>query len=243
LDINKSLTFAFNDEKWLAKLGTGALVSMLPFLNFAWNGYTLEIMRRVVAGHANPLPDWDDLGGKWIDGLTIAIAGFIYSLPGVLFLGFPIAIMAIPALLQDSDAQAILALAAIPTGLLLFTGAIIYFLLLSLIFPAVQLSYSQTKSLKSCFEIGKIFKWIRADVGGYLIAWLSTLAGGLAISIPIGILGILIGWIPCLGQIMLWVIETIAVVYIAAFSAHLFGQFGARVIPQTLPTITVPEIN
>ena len=84
MDIGKSLTFVTEDEKWLEKLGIGALITAVPILNFAWSGFMVDLMRNVAAGEPKPLPDWSDLGDKFVKGLIITLAGLIYALPALL---------------------------------------------------------------------------------------------------------------------------------------------------------------
>ncbi len=92
MEIGKSFSYPFEDNQWISKLGLGALISLVPILNFAWIGYTVG-EKNPIAGEPWPLPDWSDLGKKFMDGLFFAIAMLIYSLPGLLLLGLPIAFM------------------------------------------------------------------------------------------------------------------------------------------------------
>ena len=71
MDAEKSFTFPFEDTEWVSKLGLGALISMVPILNFAWSGYLVDIIRNVMNNDAEPLPTWDDLGKKFNDGLIL----------------------------------------------------------------------------------------------------------------------------------------------------------------------------
>ena len=74
MDIGKSITFALDDEDGLTKLGLGAVVAAVPLLSFAWNGYLVDLMRNVAHGDPNPLPDWTDLGDKFVRGLVVSAA-------------------------------------------------------------------------------------------------------------------------------------------------------------------------
>ena len=69
MDIGKSFSFAFEDKQWLSKLGLGAVIAMVPILNFAWSGYMVEIIRNVMKNVQEPLPNWDDIGKKFSEGL------------------------------------------------------------------------------------------------------------------------------------------------------------------------------
>jgi hypothetical protein len=58
MDIGKAFSFPFEDDDWLTKLFLGAVVSIVPILNFAWGGYTVDILRNVIDGVPRPLPAW-----------------------------------------------------------------------------------------------------------------------------------------------------------------------------------------
>jgi len=60
MDIGKSFSYPFEDNKWLSKLIIGALVSIVPILNFAWAGYLIDLLKNVINKAAEPLPEWTD---------------------------------------------------------------------------------------------------------------------------------------------------------------------------------------
>lgn len=233
MNVGKSLQFVFDDENWLSKLGLGALISLIPILNFAWAGYHLQLMRNVSDNMELPLPEWDELGEKLIKGLLITIAAFIYVLPAMLFLCLPIGILAVPAFFQDSDIQGPLAVFTTFGGMALLCCIGLYLLAFSFYFPAVELRYSRTGEFASCFQIREIFSLISSHLSDYLVAWLVTLVVGLVIGAVAGGAGMLIGWIPCLGQIAVWAISAIAGAWASVVYAHLFGQIGMQVFTET----------
>lgn len=81
MDIGKSITYPFEDKEWAKKLLLGIIISIVPILNFAWIGYMLRTMRNVYDGAETLLPDWSEFGDKFVKGLLVSIASFIYSLP------------------------------------------------------------------------------------------------------------------------------------------------------------------
>jgi hypothetical protein len=62
MNVEQSFTYPFEDKEWISKLGLGALISMVPVLNFAWSGYLVGILRNMMNHAVEPLPAWDDLG-------------------------------------------------------------------------------------------------------------------------------------------------------------------------------------
>lgn len=231
MDIGKSITFVTEDEKWLEKLGIGALVAAVPVLNFAWTGFMVDVMRNVAAGESKPLPDWTDLGEKLLRGLLVTIAGFIYALPAILVGCLLAGLSFVPLIAADqgsqgSGEQIALGSAALLVSLSCCLG--LFILLLSFIFPAVLINYSRKGAFGSCFEFGEIMRLITTNLGEYVTAWVITIAAGFIVGTVLGAAGMLVGWIPCIGWLILWVLGAIAGAYLGAVYAHLFGQVGGR---------------
>jgi hypothetical protein len=241
MDIGKSLQFVFEDDQWPSKLGLGALISLIPILNFAWTGYFIDIMRNVTEGRELPLPGWDELGDKFIKGLLVTVASFIYALPGLIFLCVPIGIMIIPAFLQNQQTQGAVAAITTISGLALICCIGLYFLAFSFIIPAVQLQFSRKGIFQACFQLRDIFGMITKNLSDYLVAWLLTIVAVLIISLILGVLGAVIGWIPCLGQMLVWVFGALTGVFISVVYAHIFGQFGMKAFGATESEIVSTE--
>ena len=82
MDAEKSFTFPFEDKEWISKLGLGAVIGIVPILNFAWSGYLVDIIRNVMNQRdSKPLPTWDDLDKKFNEGLILFGAGLVYAPP------------------------------------------------------------------------------------------------------------------------------------------------------------------
>jgi hypothetical protein len=106
MNIGKSFSFVFDDKQWISKLGLGALITFIPILNFAWTGYMVGIIRNVMNNAQEPLPAWDDFGKKLTDGLLLAVASIVYSLPIIIVFCLPMSFMIVPAILAgNTDMQ------------------------------------------------------------------------------------------------------------------------------------------
>ncbi len=84
MDVGKSLTFITEDERWVSKVIILLIVSFFSFLIFPiffLIGYAIGITRNVKDGVEKPLPEWEDWGKLFMDGLYIFIAQFVYTLP------------------------------------------------------------------------------------------------------------------------------------------------------------------
>jgi len=80
MDIGKSFSYPFEDKQWVSKMGLGAVISLVPILNFAMTGYMIQIVRNLMDCALEPLPNWDDLGKKFMDGVMLVLAGLVYGL-------------------------------------------------------------------------------------------------------------------------------------------------------------------
>ena len=74
IDFGRSFTFTSEDPEWVSKILIGGVFvlacSLLVGVPFVL-GYFSRTLRNVVAGLARPLPDWDDLGGLFNEGLRL----------------------------------------------------------------------------------------------------------------------------------------------------------------------------
>ena len=220
MDINKAITYSFDDERWLTKLGIGALLALFVWLivpAFFLTGYGIAITRNVVAGFNDPLPEWDDWGGFFKDGLYLTIAYFVYTLPFILLLccGF---IFIFGSISADASAEAggLLASFGAVTFLLIFCIFFIFIIALAFISPAIAIQYVRHNSLGACFQFGQVIEITRNNFGDIIIV--------LAISVGLSIVLSLIGSIPIIG----WIFIFAANIYIIAVIFHLYGQIAAK---------------
>jgi len=86
-------SFPFRDPQWKRKFIIGALLTLSVYtivlapIQILVMGYYFRIMKRIIVEGGEPhLPDWEDWGQLFIDGLKMAIPGLIFSLPGLLLL-------------------------------------------------------------------------------------------------------------------------------------------------------------
>jgi hypothetical protein len=82
-NITESLKYPFND--WV-KIVILAVITIIPIVNFISIGYYLRIIKSTLAG-IDEIPEFDDVGELFIDGLKVLIVGIIYMIvPLILFL-------------------------------------------------------------------------------------------------------------------------------------------------------------
>ena len=233
MNIEKSFRFPFEDKQWLSKLGLGTLITLVPILNFAWSGYLVDIIRNVMNNAAEPLPNWDDLGKKFSEGLILFAAGLVYASPILILMGPPLSMMAFSGLISGNSDMEEIARVITGAGGVLFSGLlcvfVFYALALSVIYPAILVLFSREGTFASCFKLREAFDLISKNTGPFFTAWGLSLVGGFVVSLAIGIVNFTVGLIPCIGWIISLVLSLGSGVYIASVYAHLFGQFGAIV--------------
>jgi len=230
MDAEKSFTYPFEDDQWLSKLGLGAIISIVPILNFAWSGYLVDIIRNVMDHDPKPLPTWDDLGKKLSDGLILFGAGLVYALPILLVFGLPLSLAAFSGLVSGNNNMQDVGRMLAETGSVLFFGLfcvlLLYGMVLSIVYPAVLVLFARERTFASCFKLREAFALISRNAGPFFTAWALSMAAGLAVGLVSGFVNLLVGWVPCIGWMIGLVLSLGSGVYMTAIYAHLFGQFG-----------------
>ena len=230
MDAGNSFTFPFEDRQWASKLGLGAVISIIPILNFAWSGYLVGIIRNVMDHALEPLPAWDDLGKKFTEGLILFGASIVYALPLLLGFCLPLSMSAFSGLFSgNSDMQDIARTITEAGGALfycLLCVFVLYAVVLSIVYPAILILFAREGTFASCFKLREAFDMISKNAGSFFVAWGVSMAGSLGVGLLVGLLNALVGWIPCIGWIIGLVISLGSGVYITAVYAHLFAQFG-----------------
>lgn len=230
MDFAKAITYVFEDRRWLTKIGIAAGILLVPILNFSITGYAVEIIRRLMRRESEVLPEWDNLGQHFMDGIKLWVVGVVYSLPLLLLICLFL-LPIIPQLLlgtQDEDIRNFLSgfglLALVCGGLILF----LYSLFLSFLYPAIMSQYASYNSIGACLRIGEIWKMIAQDVGGYITIWLGLLVLTFGGATVFSVVAVALNIIPCIGQILTIILELLFLPYLFCASAHLIGQFTAK---------------
>src|SRR6185369_381584 len=88
-DFVKPFAFVFEDARWINKVLIGGIFQLLammligvPFLL----GYLAKLVRNVIADVALPLPEWDDLGEMFNEGLRLVGVAILYALPFIMLI-------------------------------------------------------------------------------------------------------------------------------------------------------------
>ncbi|MFN2226762.1 MAG: DUF4013 domain-containing protein [Anaerolineae bacterium] len=187
MDIGKAFGFVFEDENWIVKVLIGAGIFAVALL-FSWviliplvigmailGGYQMEIVRRVIRGEVDGLPEWDDWGKLIADGLKYIVIGIVYALPAIivsLCLGVPAGILA-----EDSPGLSS-ALSLLSSCLGILWGIVI-----SIVLPAAVAFFVDEDELGAAFRFGDVLAFVRNNLSTYLVtfvmSWVASIVGSL----------------------------------------------------------------
>ena len=172
MDVGKSFTFMFEDKDWLVKILVGGVFALLSViligLPFAL-GYVLEVIRRVARQDPQPLPDWDNLGEKFVQGLVLTVIMLIWLLPVWIVSCLQIAAT---GLLANSVGSGEL----ITLINLCFTClTVLWALVIAVASPAICARYAMSGQFASAFQFGEIWNYTTKNLTNVIIAVLLPL--------------------------------------------------------------------
>ena len=188
LDIGKAFTYVFEDQKWLTKvligggLILGGIVTLIGwiFTGPVVLGYGVQVLRNVIAGNPQPLPEWDNWGERWTDGFKAWVVTLILAIPIIIVN----VVIQVPATILNAASDT--GTSGAGTALSLLGSCINFFLGLgiALITPIAMGRYATTNSIGNAVQLGEVFATLRQNIGMYvIIALLSSFAIGLIASL------------------------------------------------------------
>lgn len=207
-DLGKAFTFAFQDSRWLEKILIGGLFWIATLLLFGWFfllGYMARIVRNVVAGVDDRLPEWNDLGEMFTEGLKLFLVIVVWYLPIVLVM-VPLMVWAIVF-----DEFGSPRLSEMFAGCMVLT-IVPLALLITFVLPAALVRATVYRSVGAGLAVGPVFAFVRDNFVNFLLAFIVYLAANF-----IGQMGIVIF---CIGVFF-------TSFWGAAVAAHAYGQTWA----------------
>ena len=227
MDVNKSVRYVFDDKQWISKLVIGALMSVLSFLiipALILQGYVVKIIRQVMNGDWDGLPEWDDWGGLLRDGFYVFVAELVYTLPFILLM--IVGGLATGGMASLSGGDDLAAMVAAGGGLLFLCLILLFAIAFLFLTPAILIQYAIKDDFGATFRFGEVFAIIRNNIADILVAFLVTLVAAFAVSLIISVLSV----IPCLGWIAAAIIGLAVGPYISFVGGHLYGQIAAKIL-------------
>jgi hypothetical protein len=177
LDLNHLLTFPFKDSQTRKNFAIGALllfastiVPILPYLPVL--GYVMKIMRQVLAGQQPSMPEWDNWETLFKDGLKLFGVRFIYVLP-LLLVMLPVFLLFLIAPIlgasTENEALFVLPIFIFVLSMMCLTPL---FILAGLLIPAAEAHVVTQNEFSAGFRIREWWQIFRANIVGFLLAYL-----------------------------------------------------------------------
>lgn len=241
MDFGKAFSYISEDESWSKKLGIGAVVFLVPILNFAAFGFILELIQNVWQGKERPLPAWDNFGNKLLDGLRFFAVVILYSLP--MFILFGIFVAVFMGQLASYDYETAVNTSNYATSMepLFFIGWAVmamclmpYYFFVLVMYPMFFIQLVRHRTVKSCFDFKEMWHIVRHNPGEYLII-LGIMFGLYMASAIVTFPLYIVFLIPCIGFIIGMLVSGAMYMLIFFVFGHLAGQFVRAFEPPEKP--------
>lgn len=216
MDIGKSISFVFEDKKWIEKVLIGALITLGTIL-LSWTvigaivgaallgGYMIELVRNVRRDETTPLPEWNNWGEKIVLGIKYGIVLIIWLLPA-LVVAIPLGILS--GIFSNSDAQGFFGVLWTCFSCLVS----LYSLLILVATPAITLRFAERGDITDALAFSDILSFTRQHIGDVIIIVIVVLV--------VQLLSSIVGAILC-------GIGILATSFWATLvQGHLYGQLG-----------------
>jgi len=150
-------------------------------------GYLARLARNVIAGATHPLPEWDDLGEFFSEGLRLFCVALVYMLP-LMAVALVVIVPSIIAQTADSDVMR-----NIGGGMVACVWCLIFplGLAMALWLPAALLFAAVERRFGAAFEFAQIFAFIKGNVGNYLLEFVVWLV--VRMIVPFGFILLCVG--------------------------------------------------
>lgn len=217
----KAFTFIRDDKNWIGKLLIGAVMVMLGFLvipTFLLYGFGLAIVRNVMNGQDEPMPEWNDWGKLLTDGILLWLIQLIWAIPFVIvgsLTMLPVIGTAIAADSSSTDLSGLVAGASMLSLCLMFVLAILALLLV----PPATILFARDGTFAAAFNVKEIIAIIREHWQEIIGSMVALIVAGVAFGLLFGLTFITI----CIPIILMLV----GPVWLQFGQSHLYGQIGA----------------
>jgi hypothetical protein len=198
----------FPSQKW-SKVVILGIILIIPIVNFIGAGYLFRILKATFAG-IDELPDFDEVGELFIDGLKILVVGIVYAIPVVIIGALVSIILGLGA--QATTVSSFDMFAIVAGSLVYVIIAIIIGLIESIAIANMALYEGD---LGAAFKFSEIMERISLIGWGKYIVWyiIMVLLGAVVYAVAAGITIVTFG---------IGIIVAILVIY------PYFSIFGAR---------------
>ena len=190
-DIGKAFSFPFKDQRWIGKFLLAAVFMILAIVGigiFILAGYLIQVTQRVMRREEELLPDWSDIGIKFIIGFKFVVVYMVYILP-VLLLLLPMMVLSILA--EVSHQPEVLGVVTVVYLFGFILLIIPYSLALTALMPIISYRFAERERISDALDIAEIIRSFRRNWQSTVVVALVTV--GLESFAPIGILFFIVG--------------------------------------------------
>lgn len=202
MDLGKAFTYMFEDKDWIAKLAIGGVIllggAILSFLVIPaiaalilLLGYTLVVIKNVYDGNATPLPEWNNIGDLFMKGLMAVVGVLIWSIPAiVLACCIGLVNVAIGGGARDTGSDGFRAFGGLVVACLSCLSFIVGIAIAFFVYAPLT-RFALTNELSVFWDFQGTWKFIQANTGNYVIAFLLAIVANIIASF--GIIACVIG--------------------------------------------------
>jgi hypothetical protein len=150
-------------------------------------GYLARLVRNVIAGATHPLPEWDDLGEYFSEGLRLFCVVVVYVVPLIVLM----MIFIVPSMIaQSADSDAV---RNIGGGVATCVWCLLFPLSLAMAIwmPGALLFAVVERRFGAAFEFAQIAAFIKGNIGNYLLAFVVWLV--VRMIVPFGMILLCVG--------------------------------------------------
>lgn len=181
-DYGMAIKRPFQDVK---KLIIGCFLNIIPIVNLIATGYVLKAAKSTL-NKKNELPEWEDWGNLFMTGLSAAVIGLIYALPGLIVLFAGVGTLMFGIIMGNVAATDMTSMIASSGGLLVI--ALLLVLVAAFIAPMAIVRYADKGEFSAAFAFGEITK--KVFTGSYVGAWLVMMVYGLVVMVVLSMVPI-----------------------------------------------------
>jgi hypothetical protein len=200
--LQNTLTFPFRQPNGATKLAVAAglalaslVVPLVPMLFVA--GYQKAVARAAIDTGELTMPEWDNWSGYLTDGLKVFGAGLLLMLPAILLFSVGLGgmlVTSVGAAIAEEGGQAQQVAWTLPlllgsfAGIGLFGVGALLLMAASLIYPIATAHLIATDDFGAAFRFREWLPILRANLGGFALAYLVVMGVGFLMSVVVQIL-------------------------------------------------------
>lgn len=186
------LKFPFSDKRWFKKVVVGILLTVAAFIiplipAVFLVGYYFRISRRIISEDGQAvLPEWDDWSKLFVDGIRYIGVSFIYSLPLAisvlaLYMAMFLPMLPLMSLSEGWSGYGVDPSMIIPMLMMFFMYPMLGLMMLislatGVFLPPALMHMIARDSFSAAFKFSSWWKVIRANFGGFVIAFLMSIS-------------------------------------------------------------------